>query len=202
MTVNQSLLEELASILSDASSCGYDRKSASNDVFEGYIWSLIVQAARNEGADIRYEDVIGNSTTNLCFRTSPGNIFSRAHMYTHAVISFPGHPALESHIGIKVAGKSKLLHECDIAVLYRDEARSCRREYVHPHAHAIVLAAECKYYASTLPLDLGRSFLGLAGEIHKDGRYFISNSTSRSVATLLRHHKLDREIDVVPGRKQ
>jgi hypothetical protein len=118
------------------------------------------------------------------------------------VIDFPGHSLLEAHIGIKVTGKSRLLHECDIAVLYRDEARNCRRNSVHPRSSAVILAAECKFYASTLSLDLGRSFLGLAGEISKEGRYFISNSNSSSVATLLKHHKLDREVDVMPRRKQ
>src|SRR5262245_10537017 len=202
MAADQALLDELQSILSNAATCGYSNNSRSNDVFEGYTWSLIIQAARSEGATIRYETVHEVPAVDLCFRTSPGNIFSVAHPYTHAVIRFAGQPELEAHIGIKVAGKSKLLHECDVAVLYKAEARNCRRNSFHPQSRALVIAAECKYYASTLPLDLGRSFLGLAGEISKEGRYFVSNSTSRSVATLLKHHKLDREFGVTPAKKQ
>src|SRR5215472_13089752 len=120
MPADQLLLDELQLILSDASTLGYDDSSKSNDVFEGYIWSLVLQAARAEGAAVRYETRDEMVTQDLCFRTSPGNIFSSAQQYTHAVIDFAGYPALEAHIGIKVAGKSRLLHECDVAVLYRD----------------------------------------------------------------------------------
>jgi hypothetical protein len=102
----------------------------------------------------------------------------------------------------RVPGKSRLLHECDVAVLYRAEARNCRRQSFHPRSSAVILAIECKYYSTTLPLDLGRSFLGLAGEISKEGRYFVSNSNSLNVATLLRHHKVDRELEVLPSKKQ
>src|SRR5215467_4261008 len=110
MPVDQFLLDELQSILSDASTLGYDSNSKSNDVFEAYVWSLALQAARSEGGSIRYETRDEVETQDLCFRTSPGNIFSPAQPYTHAVIDFAGCPSLEAHIGIKIAGKSRLLH--------------------------------------------------------------------------------------------
>jgi hypothetical protein len=134
MPASQILLDELSSILSDANTCGYSSRSQSNDVFEGYVWSLIIQAARYEGATIQYETANEQATKVLLFRTSPGNIFSTAQAYTHATITFATHPPLEAHIGIKVSGKSRLLHECDVAVLYRDEARNCRRNLVHPQS--------------------------------------------------------------------
>jgi hypothetical protein len=202
MATNSALIAALTSAIQQADSLGYGSYSQSNDVFEGYIWAIVLVAARYERANIHYETSSGDPTRSLLFRTSPGNLFSTTRPYTHAVIRFPDVPELEAHIGVKVAGKSRLLHECDVAVLYRDEARNCGRNAVHPRSSAVVLTVECKFYSSTLPLDLGRSFLGLAGEISKEGRYLITNSTSRSIETLLTHHKLDREAGVVPDRKQ
>jgi hypothetical protein len=196
------LLDALKQTLSDARDCGYDSRSNANDVFEGYIWCLAVRAAREKGAEVFYETVQGQRTTILTFRTAPGSIFSVSAPYTHAVIRFPLKAELELHIGIKVTGTSGVLHECDVAVLYREEADFCRRENVHPRCSALLLAAECKYYASTLALSLGRSFLGLTGEIHKKGRYFVTNSGSQSIVSLLNHHNLEWDIDVLPGREQ
>jgi hypothetical protein len=196
------LLSELKAILTDARSYGYDTKSQSSDVFEGYIWALILKAAREKGADIYYETVRHVATNNLLFRTAPGNIFSTTRPYTHAVIRFAGKPELELHVGIKVTGTSGVLHECDVAVLYREEAISCRSNEVHPRSSALIIAVECKYYASTLPLDLGRSFLGLAGEIHRQGRYFVTNSQSSSIVSLLNHHKLEWDVRVLPDKEE
>jgi hypothetical protein len=139
----------------------------------------------------------------LVFLRPPRNpAFQMSQPYTHAVIRFNGRPELELHIGIKVAGTSGVLHECDVALLNRDEAHSCRRETVHPRCAAVILAAECKFYASVLPLNLGRSFLGLTGEIHKEGRYFVTNSGSPNIERLLRHHKVEWDVGVLPGREE
>jgi hypothetical protein len=171
---------------------------ATNDVYENYIWALCLQAARQHGAAIRYEEFNEERVTALVFRTSPGAIYSMAQPYTHAAIEFAGCPPLEAHLGIRVTGKSRVLHECDVAVLTKDEARLCRINQVHPRASKVVLAAECKFYTSAIQLYQGRSFLGLTSDIHRKERYFVTNGQSPSVMKLIAHHQSEWECGVFP----
>ena len=124
------------------------------------------------------------------------------HEYTHAVLDFDGCPALEAHIGIRVTGKSRVLHECDVAVLFADEAELCRLEEVHPRASRVLIAAECKFYTSSIQLHLGRGFLGLTSDIHRKYRYFVTNTGSPSVSKLIAHHQSEWECDVLPDTEE
>jgi hypothetical protein len=173
------------------------------DLYELYIWSLIIEAARAEGANITFRDVHGQSVvSNFVFRTSPGRIFSTLNPYTHAVIFFDQCPALEAHIGIYVSGKSKVIHECDVAVLYADAAETCRTEEVHPKSTQLLLSAECKFYVqSTMGVGLARSYLGLVSEVKHTHRecYFVAVSESPSVEKLFVHHQKKWETGVTPG---
>jgi hypothetical protein len=126
-------------------SVSYTTASAANDVYEGFLFSLVVATARRSGAAIHYEDVRGNKTHSLVFRTSPGRIYSTRNNYTHAVVEFGTAPTLETHVGIFVQGSSGVEHECDVAVLDADEAALCRREKTTPRASKCLLAIECKY---------------------------------------------------------
>jgi hypothetical protein len=136
--------------------------SAGNDLYEAYVWSLVLEAAQRENATVRLLDRLGRPPTAFWFRTSPSDIFSSAHDYCHAQVDFPGCPSLEAHIGIYISGKSKVNHEADVAVLYKDEADVCRRDAVHPRSGKVLLTAERKFYIdSNVGIGLGRSFLGL-----------------------------------------
>ena len=108
-----------------------------------------------------YRDPNKNQVYDLLFRTSPGSISSKAPLFTHALIRFSGKPELEVHIGIKIQGKSRVPHECDVVVLPTSEADTCHSTNAHPRHSSIVIAAECKYYYSNLPFRLSREFLGL-----------------------------------------
>jgi hypothetical protein len=199
MPVHEDLINEIETAIASAAGLRYDEPDATNDVYENYIWSMCVEAARSKGASATYETVTGTAATTLRFRTSPGSIYSTAHEYTHAVLEFPGCPSLEVHVGVRITGKSRVLHECDVAVLYRDEAQFCRAENVHPRAARVLIAAECKYYTSSLQLHLGRAFLGLTRDIHAKERYFVTNAHSASVAKLIRHHQAEWEFGVIPA---
>ncbi|MFY7926615.1 MAG: hypothetical protein ACOVN5_12460 [Aquidulcibacter sp.] len=169
-----------------------------SDVFEGYIWSLVLQAAADEGADISFESVNGtNPLERLLFRTSPGFIYSIAEDYTHAVLSFRDiNPQLEAHIGVYVSGQSKVLHECDVLVLSRNEAATCRINSVHPRSHKVLIAAECKHYTTTLGINLARSFLGWRLDIKRDNRFFVSNTTSKSVEAIIANHNGQQGVNI------
>src|SRR5258705_13058148 len=54
-----------------------------------------------------------------------------------SIASFPNCPDLEAHVGIFIAGKSGVAHECDVAVLYSDEACTCRQENAHPRSSQV-----------------------------------------------------------------
>ena len=124
------------------------------------------------------------------------------HEYTHALVEFAGCPELELHVGIKVIGKSSVLHECDVAVVDRDEARLCRANRVHPRASKVLIAAECKFYTSPIKLELGRGFLGLTSDIHRRERYFVTNNKSPSVTKLIAHHQSEWEFGVLPASQE
>jgi hypothetical protein len=199
VTVRDDLIVAIDNVVAKAASAGYSDASATNDIYENYVWALCLRAARQQGATIGYEAIDEAATSTLVFRTSPGAIYSSAQPYTHAVIEFPACPPLEAHIGIRVTGKSRVLHECDVAVLEKNEARLCRFEQVHPRASKVLIAVECKFYTSAIQLGLGRSFLGLTSDIHRKQRYFVTNGQSPSVVKLIAYHDSEWECGVLPN---
>lgn len=202
MTVRDDLIKEIEKVVSQAALAGYAEPSATNDIYENYIWCLCLQAATRHSATVSYETVHGHVATTLVFRTSPGAIYSTAHDYTHAVVVFAGCPPLEVHIGVRVTDKSRVLHECDIAVIDRAEALLCRSEQVHPRAIRVLIAAECKFYTSAIQLHLGRGFLGLTSDIYRKERYFVTNGQSPSVTKLISHHQSEWECGVLPTTQE
>lgn len=170
-----------------------------NDAFEAYVFTLSLRAAKAEGATIGFETASGESNPSaLRFRTSPGRIYSRVHDYTHGVIDFPGGLSYETHIGIYVEGVAGVPHECDVAVLERNEGKFCRRNRVHPKRSTVLMAAECKFYTGKLGIAIGREFLGATADLGSDGRFMISNSNGRSVDRVLAHHKKRRQFELSP----
>jgi hypothetical protein len=158
-----------------------------------------VKAAQAEEATVSFENVDGAIPQTFVFRTSPGYIFSHEHPYTHANLVFPSKPPLEAHIGVRVEGKSGVLHECDVAVLLKSEAQTCRLNGTSPRQAKVVLATECKFYSGALPLGMARAFLGLVADMSSKDRYLIANTASESVEQLLTHRDAGWEHRVIPG---
>ncbi|MES1242744.1 MAG: hypothetical protein ABUT39_14100 [Acidobacteriota bacterium] len=195
------MLSDITSVLGTAISASPIAASAPPDVFEAYVLILVIRAARMEGANISYISRDGTQATTLLLRTSPGFIHSTAKNYTHVVIDFPNRPVLEAHTGVKVAGKSGVLHELDIAVLERAEAENCRRNGVSPRSTKVLLGIECKFYASALQLHLARGFIGLVNDLSVKSPFFVSNTNSASVEKLLSHRVRHWEKDISPACK-
>jgi hypothetical protein len=185
MPIRPALLGEIQAALGQAITPNLTAASAVSDLFEAYVLGLVVRAAQFEGASVEYRNVSGSITSDFVFRTSPGHIYSTARPYTHALIEFPGKPALEAHVGVRVAGKSQVLHECDVAVARHDEAETCRRNQVPPRSSKVVLSVECKFYTTSLPLNLARAFVGLASDLSTKDCYFVYNTSSASVEQFL-----------------
>lgn len=202
MPVHDDLIAAIAQIASVAATVGYADPGATNDVYENYVWALSLRAASQQSAAISYRTADGAPASSLVFRTAPGAIYSTAHPYTHALLDFPESPPLEVHVGVKVTGRSRVLHECDVAVIDSEEAQLCRANQVYPRASKVLIAAECKFYTSAIQLHLGRGFLGLTNDIHKKDRYFVTNGTSTSVNKLIAYHQIEWDFGVLPNTQQ
>jgi len=177
------LLDQIRQSLVGAA-LSYTSASAANDVYEGYLFALAVTTAARHRAVVWFETVAGRLTNDLVFRTSPGRIYSRTHDYTHAVLRLGAAPELEVHLGVRVVGKSGVLHECDLLILPKDTADQCRANSADPKSSACVLAVECKYYVSPMPLGMARGFIGLRTDVSPTTT-FVANTGSPSVAKLL-----------------
>jgi hypothetical protein len=177
----------------------YNTKSAAWDIYEGYVFGLVVRAGVAAGASVRYEDVNGQTANRLCFRTSPGMLYSTLHPYTHAVLGFPNCDPLEVHVGVQVQGKSGVMHECDVLVLPTDEANLSRGKKVAPRGSRALLAVECKYYATHLTLALARGFHGLHTDLGLQHPFFVANIRAPRIERYLSYHKRTWENGVMPG---
>jgi len=198
MTSPTDLLAQIEGTLQLAVSPSIRTEASASDVFEAYVFSIVIEAARAEGAIVNVRDVFGQVPTILTFRTSPGYISSRVQAYTHAVLGFPGKPVLEAHVGVRVVGKSGVLHECDVAVIEQAEAETCRQREVPPRSSSVLIAAECKFYSTPLRLNLAREFLGLSLDLSAEQVLFVTNSSSDSVEKLLSHRKREWEHNLTP----
>lgn len=198
MSIVDDMLLEINSALGGIPSNYQIRSSQDNDIFEGYIFALLLEEADKVGARVELRDTLSGTPPTTCkFPTSPSFIKSN-DPYTYAIISFPGRrkPTLEAHVGIYVSGHSKVRHECDVALLYQTEAENCRANHrstskiTLPRSSKLILAIECKYYDSNLNISLARSFVGLDKDLGVKNAYFVTNDsrTSTSLGTLIIKH--------------
>ena len=113
-----------------------------SDIYEAYLFSLVLRAARIEDATVTLACIEGGTPNPFVIRTSPGYLNSHQRNYGFAVIHFPGCTALEAHLGVRVSGHSAVLHECDISVLLQAEADVCRNstKLVAPRSHKVIVA--------------------------------------------------------------
>ena len=197
----EKLLVEIARLL-ETRRISYRSASDAWDVYEGFVFSLVVATASRHGAKVSYRDVFGNPTKDLVFRTSPGQLYGDSKPYTHAVIEFDGAPPLEVHIGVRVQGSSRVLHERDGLVLPAEEAELSRWERIAPRGSQCVLVIECKFYTSGLDIGHARNFEGLRVDIRTQNELFVSNTGAPHVVRYLNSRKREFERDVMPNTPQ
>ena len=198
MTAIDNLLVELSALLGDRST-SYNSMSAAWDIYEGYAFGLVVRAGVAAGGSVAFEDSHHRPASRLLFRTSPGMLYSTSHPYTHAVLSFSDCDPLEVHVGVRVQGRSRVLHECDVLVLAADEAELARSKGVAPRGSRSLLAVECKYYATHLSLHVARGFHGLHADLGLPHPYFVANIRAPRIERYLSYHKRSWENGVMPG---
>jgi hypothetical protein len=108
---------------------------------------------------------------NKNFRLAPelGNLVPRCPISISCSFTFP----LISYLTCpSPLLQSSVLHEADIAVLTRSEAKICRYNRVAPRTSSLVLTEECKFYTTSLGLGLARGFVGLCTEFGSEHCFF------------------------------
>jgi hypothetical protein len=175
--------------------------NVANDLYEAYLFSVIIDAARREGASVEYRDGNGNLVSQLWFRRSPG-VLHGDPLFTHGVVHFANHEPLEVHVGIRVSGVSHIAHECDVCVLKQGECNRSRADNLLPRSRGVLLALEAKYYAVPLPLGLGRALLGLDKELFGAPVALATNFRSDDILTMVLHHNSYANHEVLPGRHE
>ena len=194
------LLNDIRQTLGSAVPPNLTIGSKGYDLYEAYVFTLVLRAARTTGFAVAYENRDGSVPTTFTFRTGPGEISSGN--YSHAVLTISGKPQLEAHVGIYISGVSKVPHEADVSVIMRDEAIFCRAvtPTVLPRYSSIILAAECKFYeSSAIGISMGRGFMGLSKDFAGRPEFFVMSRQSARVKTLLAHHGERWGAAIVPG---
>ncbi len=193
MTSNVDLMNEIKRNLTSAVVPSLTSANNAHDLYEAYVFTLVLKAARRAGYSVRYErinSVQSGPQSTFFFRTSPGHIFTATQPYGFAVLVSNGFPRFEVHLGVRVLGKSHVSHECDVLIIDRKTAEACRERRRDPRHSRASLAIECKFYSSSLPLGQLRGFLGLSLDLGAAKTMLVTNVEANiSMARYLRTHK-------------
>ncbi|MGW6425920.1 hypothetical protein ACWF82_24870 [Nocardia sp. NPDC055053] len=142
----------------------YRNGAHESDLYEASLLPICIAAATDAGGTVRLTYDGTSPASQLRFRRSPGNLWSGDFCY--AQVEFADTPKMiEIHLGVYVVGRSKVAHECDVAILDHQEAQRSRLGFVHPRNAKLICAIEAKHYSSCPGLGVGRGFLGLAQEL-------------------------------------
>lgn len=194
------LLSDIQQALGNAVPPNLTLGSKGYDLYEAYVFTLVLRAARITGFVVTYENRDGSVPSTFTFRTGPGEIASGN--YSHAVLSLSPKPQLEVHVGIYISGVSKVPHEADVSVIIRDEAVFCRTvtPTVLPRYSSLILSAECKFYvSSSIGIAMGRGFMGLSKDFASRPSFFVMSREGPRVKSLLAHHGESWGATVVPS---
>lgn len=201
MAISSSLILEIKNAVAGVVNREFTTAATQANLFKSYVLSIVLEAIQNEGGSIQYKNASEEAPQRLVLRKKPGSL-SGTHPYTHALIEFPNKPRLEVHLGVKVQGRSGVLHDCDLLVLYYKEAAACRLLNREPRHSQVILAVKCQHSTSELKMELAGAFMGLASDFrYEGGSYFVSNSESEAVAKLLTLARKKWEHNVIPSSR-
>lgn len=170
-------------------------------IYEIFVLTCLLRALDNIGATFSVRDSTDNPTANLMFRLSPGHIYAPTTAPGFIYVKYRQNE-YEVQNSLRVSGLSGVLHELDVCLLDRDEALRCRHNQIHPSHTKIRFLAECKFYGDTLPLHLGREFLGLSKEFNCRVKTVVANVDSEVVHRLVTKHKGTENFRVTPAKPE
>lgn len=199
MTTRRELVAAITRELRPVVNPAITKRNSSSDLYEAYLLMLIVRAAKAENAVIDYRTRSGAITTDFVFRTAPGLITSTAQKYTYVHIDVgSARGPLEAHLGIRISGKSRVLHEGDVILLLESEANRARTRNLAPRSHSVLFLAEAKFYADWFPLGAARGYMGLCSDLSATGTYLATNTVNKAATRLLDARGYDHESGLVP----
>lgn len=187
---------ELAAI--GASSPVLMTRAVTSKLYEIFILACLVRALRGLNATLIPKNSSDQRTNNLVFRLGPGTISAPQSTPGFIQVTLRG-TEYEIQNGLRVAGRSKVLHELDVCLIDRSEALKCRRNGSDPRYRIVKFIAECKCYGSRVELSLGREYLGLSSEFPmKRGKTMVSNVSSEEVHDLVTEHNGTENFELSP----
>lgn len=178
----------------------YRSAAAESDLYEAALLTVAMTAARSAGGRCFLTNDGHSVASRIIFRRSPGNLWRG--QFTRVVADFPSYSKqLEIHLGIYVTGKSKVQHECDVALLDHKEAERSRQGLVHPRTGGSLIASiEAKNYAASPGIGVGRSFIGLSVELGQAGcTLAFPAQSSTNIAALLAKRTSECFDELVPN---
>jgi hypothetical protein len=204
MTSPTDLVSSVQAALQGLVASGIGAGTPMHDLYEVYIFGLVVRAANAEKASISFEDCNGQPTMNAVFPSGPRYITTKTAPYTHAVLDFGGaNEPLEAHVGLYVEGSSGCYHELDVVVIDRFVAQSLRgaTQLTLVPTSSVRLLCECKFYTSQMGLGLIRAYWGLQAEFGGRPSFFALSTSSTSARKYLIGRKSGRDYqpDIVPN---
>ncbi len=169
-------------------------------LYELFVFACVLTALKRTNAILTPRDQADKNTKTLVFRMGPGTLAAPASAPGFVLVNYSGQE-YELHTDLRVAGSSKVLHELDVCILERQEAQRCRQTGKDPKVSSIKLFAECKFYGDTIPLHLGREYLGLCQEFNptKRGKTLVTNVDNSEIRLLLRKHNCTGNPRVIPA---
>lgn len=198
--MNESLLDQIRNNLINisANSPVLTNPAAPDKLYEIFIFTCVVRALRRIGAYIEVRESNDQQTNNIIFRLGPGRIYAPFSAPGFIYVRYNNNE-YEIQNGLRVSGRSHVLHELDVCIIKRDEANRCRKNQIDPVQNSIIFLAECKYYGTPLPLHLGREYLGLCSEFSIRVKTIISNSGSIEIHNLVTKHGGTENFSISPS---
>jgi hypothetical protein len=169
-------------------------------LYEIFVFACVLRALNRMSATLTPRDKTDKDTSTLIFRMGPGTLAAPASAPGFVLIQYGGRE-YELQTDLRVAGSSKVLHELDVCILERQEAQRCRNTGKDPKVGSVRLLVECKFYGDTIPLGVGREYLGLRDEFYpsKRGKTLVTNVDNPEIRLLLRQHNCTGNPRVIPG---
>ena len=199
----QTILASLPDALPTSLSTTGRAPSKGDDIYEAYLFALVLKAARAQGYSISVQNPDGSPATSLHLRRGPGRLTSvgaTSRPFTHAVLRTGTRPDLELHTGIRIVGKSLVLHEADVLLIPAADADRCRAALVDPPSRTAHLVIEAKYYTQPVTISTGREFLGLRKDLSAKNMSFVSTVAGASATALLAATStVEYDTGVLPG---
>jgi hypothetical protein len=195
----QPLLAAVSNALPGAVAINFTVSNDPWDIFEAYTFAVVVDAARSDGYAAHLEALHVSNPPLFVFRKGPGSIWSTKFSFVR--LSYGTDTELETHLGTRIEGQSGVAHEADVSVIQRAEGVHARNERYAPRAQSCVLAFECKYYDTSIGLDILREFLGLTTDLRSKHvrQWLVTNVSHPDLPAFLKHHNRDWADNVLPS---